>query len=239
MSSRTNLKDLKEMHNVIEGYLDKFSTNKTQIEFPVIQGKQYFLKLAQGKRAYYLKNEILILKKLEGIIPFYKKYNITSYEKDGKIGIMHKFLKNGTDLTPMLKSSFKVSLEDSLAIYNILLKKLKILHDNSINHGDIKAGNIVVTPSGNGKHEFNFIDLESSNDFSEYKSFFYIYTKEYSLPSIIVKNKFENIEQARLFYFYLDIYSLSLLILYIYNHDIFKKLKKRQDGIYVQDIQKK
>ena len=225
MSSRTNLKDLKEMHNVIEGYLDKFSTNKTQIEFPVIQGKQYFLKLAQGKRAYYLKNEILILKKLEGIIPFYKKYNITSYEKDGKIGIMHKFLKNGTDLTPMLKSSFKVSLEDSLAIYNILLKKLKILHDNSINHGDIKAGNIVVTPSGNGKHEFNFIDLESSNDFSDKskKSFINIESKDYKLPNIITKNEFPSFNEAFLFYKYQDIYAVSLLILYIYNYDIFKK----------------
>ena len=214
-----------EMHILIEKLLDSHRNSKgTSVHFPIIRGKKYFLKIASNNRYNYLKNEVEILQKLSVINPFYKNYHITSFEKDGKIGIMHKYIENSSDLTPMLKSSYKISLEDVLSLYCVLLKKIKFLHDNLMNHGDIKAGNI-LTYRKNKKIEIDIIDMESSNDFSDKskKSFINIESKDYKLPNIITKNEFPSFNEAFLFYKYQDIYAVSLLILYIYNYDIFKK----------------
>ena len=213
---------LDKLHKAIEEAIDQFKKEKgTESSYPVIDGKKYFLKIAAQNRYRHVKNEIDMLQRLSSIHSFYKNYFITSFEKDGKIGMLNRFIENSSDLTISIKPYNRLTLDDILTLYNSLLKKVKFFHDHSLTHGDIKAGNFLIS-----NNHVELIDMESVNDFSDpnKQEIFYIKTKEYALPSVINKTQFENIKDAFFLYQYLDIYSVSLLILYIYNYRVFRQI---------------
>ena len=117
---------LDKLHKAIEEAIDQFKKEKgTESSYPVIDGKKYFLKIAAQNRYRHVKNEIDMLQRLSSIHSFYKNYFITSFEKDGKIGMLNRFIENSSDLTISIKPYNRLTLDDILTLYNSLLKKVK------------------------------------------------------------------------------------------------------------------
>ena len=231
----------KKMKGIIEKALVSFdSPGKTKTSPTAIEGSSYFLKIAGKDRTRYMKNEISNLFKISKFLPFYKDYYITSLEKKGKMGMIVKRIR-GTDLTCLIKQQHHFSEDDLLILYSELLKKIKVFHDNNLNHGDIKAGNFFLYYDDRKKVRIQLIDFESVNDFSDNekneknennenneKKVIKIHSKQFDFPPCISRKNFDMINDTSfLFYQFLDIFSASLLMLYIYNHSIYKKINGR------------
>ena len=186
-----------KMKGVIEKALESFdSPKKTKKTHPHINKQEYFLKIAGKDRVRYMKNEISNLSKISSFVPFYKDYYITSLEKNGKMGMIVKFIK-GDDLTCLLKRQHDFSEDILLGLYSLLLKKIKKFHVNNLNHGDIKAANFFMFKEypKDPKEQvvsIELIDFESVNDFSDKtgKQVINIHSKQYDFPSCISRKNF-------------------------------------------------
>ena len=220
---------------IMDESIDSFNrdSSQTQIFFPIIDHKKYFLKVAGKNRSKYSQNEIKSLKKLKNISPFYRNYYITSKTKNDKTAILLNYIE-GEDLS-FLMNSKKLSLDSLLKLYKILLQKVKIYHDHKLTHGDIKDKNFYNYINDKGDIDIELIDTESLNDFSkklkdgeEYKN---IITRTYDFPIKIKRSKlcFPTIENAFSFYRYVDLYCVSILIFYLYQQDIYKIIKNDKE----------
>lgn len=221
----------KELEKLLDDAISSFDkeSSQNQIFYPELKGKKYFVKVAGEDRAQYLINEIKSLKKLKSISPFYKNYFIGSKKHNGKAAIMLKYV-SGIDLYTLIKSRKMVN-DCIVNLYKILLKKIKLFHDKKLNHGDIKPQNLYAYIKDDGEIDIEYIDTESVNDFNKDLPFGQGYnnviSSKYDFPYKIKRSKivFKDKDNAFLFYKYLDLYSISIFIFYLYKKDIYKKLK--------------
>lgn len=231
--NQNNEKLTTELQNAISQFSRKES--QTQIFTPTVDGKKYFIKVSGKDRGKYKDNEIETLEFLSKKSPFYSDYFITSMTKDNKSAILLKYVE-GTDMYEMIHSKEKWSQEFLIKLYKILLAKVRFYHNNLLTHGDIKATNFYIHTDKNDKVDIDLIDTESVNNFNkEYRkknqNFINFISVNYDFP---VKLKRGNIhfyshKNAFLFYKYLDIYSTSILIFYLYKPHVYQMLKKRGD----------
>lgn len=227
----------------LEKAIDSFSRNDNQTEtfFPIINGKKYFIKVAGKLRGKYKDNEVDSLIYLSKISSFYSKYYISSMSKDGKTAILLEYIE-GTDMYEMLKTNEKWSEEFLIKLYKLLLSKVRFYHNHLLTHGDIKATNFYIHACSKENEneeivDIDLIDTESVNNFNKDQrkkngKFINFISTNYDFP---VKLKRGNIhfyshKNAFLFYKYLDIYSTSVLILYLYKPHVYQMLKKRGDN---------
>jgi serine/threonine protein kinase len=121
-----------------------------------------------------------------------------------------------------------------LNLYKILLKKIKLFHDNLLNHGDIKPQNLYAYIKDDGDIDIEYIDTESVNDFNKDLScgegYNNVISIKYDFPYKFKRSKilFKNRQNAFYFYKYLDIYSISVFILYLYKKNLYKKIKNNE-----------
>ena len=224
-----------KFNKIMDESIDSFNrdSSQTQIFFPVIDHKKYFLKVAGKNRSKYTQNEIKSLKKLQKISPFYRNYYITSKNRNDKTAILLKYIE-GEDLS-FLMNSKKLSLQSLLKLYKTLLRKIKIYHDNKLTHGDIKDKNFYSHINEKGEIDIELIDTESVNDFGkklkEGENYQNIITRTYDFPIKIKRSKlcFPTIENAFSFYRYVDLYCVSILIFYLYRPDIYKIVKNNKE----------
>jgi serine/threonine protein kinase len=229
----------KELEKLVDDCILLFEkdSSQTQIFYPELNGKKYFVKVGGPDRAKYLINEIKSLKKIKDISPFYKNYYIGYKEKDEKVAIILKYV-SGIDLQNLLKSR-KMDTNSIINLYKILLKKIKLFHDKYLNHGDIKPHNLYAYTKKDGDIDIEYIDIESVNDFSKNlkngEGYNNVITSKYDFPFKIKRSRiiFKNKENAFSFYKYLDIYSISIFIFYLYNKDIYKKLRNDTDTPWI------
>lgn len=221
----------KELKKLLQDSILSFDkdSSQTKIFYPELNNKKYFVKVAGEDRAKYLLNEIESLKKLKKLSPFYDNYYIGYEKKDGKVAIMLKYV-SGIDLYTLIKSK-KLSIQIITNLYKILLKKIKIFHDNFLNHGDIKPQNLYAYIKDDNEIDIEYIDTESVNDFRNDLAFGDGYnnviSSKYDFPYKIKRSRinFKNKENAFSFYKFLDIYSISIFIFYLYKKNVYKKLK--------------
>jgi serine/threonine protein kinase len=235
----------KELEKLLDDSIQSFDkeSSQNQIFYPELKGKKYFVKVAGEDRAKYLMNEINSLKKLKNISPFYKNYYIGYKKNNGKIAIMLKYV-SGIDLYTLIKTR-KMINDSIINLYKILLKKIKLFHDKRLNHGDIKPQNLYAYITENGDIDIEYIDTESVNDFSKDltygEGYNNVISSKYDFPYKIKRSKiiFKNKENAFSFYKYLDLYSISIFIFYLYKKDIYKKLKNDTETPWiVKGVQK-
>jgi serine/threonine protein kinase len=235
----------KELQKLIDDCIILFEkeSSQTQIFYPELNDKKYFVKVGGPDRAKYLLNEIESLKKIKNVSPFYKNYYIGHKKKDGKVAIMLKYV-SGIDLQNLLKSR-KMNTGSIINLYKILLKKIKLFHDIQLNHGDIKPHNLYAYSKSNGDIDIEYIDTESVNDFSKNlkngEGYNNVITSKYDFPFKIKRSRiiFKDKENAFSFYKYLDIYSISIFIFYLYNKDLYKKLRNDTETPWIiKDVQK-
>jgi serine/threonine protein kinase len=229
----------KELKKLLQDSILSFDkdSSQTKIFYPELNNKKYFVKVAGEDRAKYLLNEIESLKKLKKLSPFYDNYYIGYEKKNGKVAIMLKYV-SGIDLYTLIKSK-KLSIQIITNLYKILLKKIKIFHDNFLNHGDIKPQNLYAYIKDNNEIDIEYIDTESVNDFRNDLSFGDGYnnviSSKYDFPYKIKRSRiiFKNKENAFSFYKFLDIYSISIFIFYLYKKNVYKKLKNDTDTPWI------
>jgi serine/threonine protein kinase len=234
----------KELDKLLNDAIQSFNkeASQNQVFFPELNGKKYFIKVAGENRSKFLLNEIESLKKIKKISPFYKNYFIGSKEKDGKVAIMLKYVL-GIDLYSLIKSR-KMANNSIINLYKILLKKIKLFHDNLLNHGDIKPQNLYSYIKEDGEIDIEYIDTESVNDFNKNldngEGYNNVISLKYDFPYKFRRSKilFKNKENAFYFYKYLDIYSISIFILYLYKKDIYKKMKDSETPWIISGVQK-
>lgn len=235
----------KELEKLLDDSIISFDkeSSQNQIFYPELKGKKYFIKVSGKDRSKYLLNEINSLKKLKKISPFYKNYYIGSKVSDGKAAIMLKYV-SGIDLYSLIKSR-KMLDECIINLYKILIKKIKLFHDKKLNHGDIKPQNLYAYIKDDGEIDIEYIDTESVNDFSTNLSvgegYNNVISSKYDFPYKIKRSKivFKDKDNAFSFYKYLDLYSISVFIFYLYKKDVYKKLKNDTETPWIiKGIQK-
>jgi serine/threonine protein kinase len=234
----------KDIEKLLDNAIKSFNkeSSQNQVFFPELDGKKYFIKVAGESRSKFLLNEIESLNKIKKISPFYNNYFIGSKQKDGKVAIMLKYV-SGIDLYPLIKSR-KMSNKSIINLYKMLLKKIKLFHDNLLNHGDIKPQNLYAYIKEDGSIDIEYIDTESVNDFSKDlpygEGYNNVISLKYDFPYKIKRSKilFKNRQNAFYFYKYLDIYSISIFILYLYKKDLYKKMKDPETPWIMSGIQK-
>lgn len=229
----------KELKKLLQNAILSFNkeSSQTQIFYPEFDGKKYFIKVAGEDRAKYLLNEVESLKKLKKLSPFYKNYYIGYEKKDRKVAIMLKYV-SGIDLYTLIKSR-KLNNQIITNLYKILLKKIKIFHDKLLNHGDIKPQNLYAYIKEDGDIDIEYIDTESVNDFNkDIKSgegYNNVISSKYDFPYKIKRSRimFKNKENAFSFYKFLDLYSISIFIFYLYKKDVYKKIKNDSESPWI------
>lgn len=234
---KKKLKDL--LKNSIESF--RRDENQTQIFTPILDNEKYFIKVAGKSRSNLIKNEIKSLKELKKISPFYSKFYIGSTTVDEKTGLLFKYI-NGIDLYEILVQKTPISIDILINLYKTLLEKIKVFHDHLLNHGDIKAANFFAFKnSETGEVDIELIDTESVNDFSKdmpkpksektKNPYYNIITHSYNIPYKFKRKNimFKDEENAFSFYKYLDLYGISVFILYLYKKKIYKMIKKTKD----------
>lgn len=225
-----------QIKNLAKKLIENFKKNddQTEVFFPKINGKKIFIKIAGKNRSKYIKNEIKALRKLKKIIPFYKNYFITSLSNDNKNAIILKYIHGLNVYDSLLEGSDKNIKTDNLVdLYKKLLKKIKIFHENNLTHGDIKLQNIFFCfEDKKDEPQIEFIDMESVNDFTECDGVYNnIISRKYDFPFKIKRSNiiFKDKNNAFLFYKYLDIYSITISMFYLYKKEIYKLVGKNKD----------
>jgi len=234
----------KELDKLLDDAIQSFNkeSSQNQVFFPELNGKKYFIKVSGENRSKFLLNEIESLTKIKKISPFYKNYFIGSKQKDGKVAIMLKYV-SGIDLYALIKSR-KMANKSIINLYKILLKKIKLFHDSLLNHGDIKPQNLYAYIKEDGEIDIEYIDTESVNDFRKDlpygEGYNNVISLKYDFPYKFKRSKilFKNRENAFYFYKYLDIYSISVFILYLYKKDIYKNMKDSETPWVISGAQK-
>lgn len=227
-----NIEYKKELEKAISEFSRK--DNQTQIFTPLINGVKHFIKVSGKERGKYKDNEIESLNFLSKQSSFYSDYFITSMTKDGKSAILLKYIE-GTDMYDMIHTKEKWSQEFLIKLYKILLTKVRFYHNHLLTHGDIKATNFYIhTCDEDGKVDIDLIDTESVNNFNKEcrkknQNFINFISINYDFPVKLKRGNihFYNHKNAFLFYKYLDIYSTSILIFYLYKPHVYQMLKKR------------
>lgn len=233
----------KKLKELLKSAIKSFDrdVNQTQIFKPYLDDKRYFIKVAGKERSKLIKNEIRSLKRLKRISPFYKKFYIGSKTVDGKTGIIFKYI-DGVDLYELLTQKTPMDLDRLINLYKLLLSKIKIFHDNLLNHGDIKAANFFAYNNDNNI-DVEIIDTESVNDFNKpmpisipksgdsKNPYYNIITHSYNIPYKFKRKNllFTDEKNAFSFYKYLDIYGISVFILYLYKRKVYNMIKKAKD----------
>ena len=179
----------KELNKLLDDAIESFTkdSSQNQVFFPELNGTKYFIKVAGENRSKFLLNEIESLNKIKKISPFYKNYFIGSKEKNGKAAIMLKYV-SGIDLYALIKSR-KMANKSIINLYNILLKKIKLFHDNLLNHGDIKPQNLYSYIKDDGNIDIEYIDTESVNDFNKNLEYGEGYNNVISLKYDLIREK--------------------------------------------------
>lgn len=231
----------KKLKELLKNTIKSFNRDKNQTEIfkPYLEGNRYFIKVAGEERSKLIKNEIKSLKKLKKISPFYSQFYIGSKTIDGKTGLIFKYI-DGIDLYELLVEKDQIDLNKLINLYKLLLMKIKVFHDNFLNHGDIKAANFFAF-NKEDDIDVEIIDTESVNDFNKpmpipkskgtRNPYYNIITHSYNIPYKFKRRNliFEDEKNAFSFYKYLDIYGISVFILYLYNRKLYKLLKKSKD----------
>jgi|LauGreDrversion4_2_1035121.scaffolds.fasta_scaffold30180_2 serine/threonine protein kinase len=225
-----------EIKNLAKKLINNFKKNddQTEVFFPKINGKKIFIKIAGKNRSKYIKNEIKALRKLKKIIPFYKNYFITSLSSDNKNAIILKYIHGLNVYDSLLEGSDKnIKTDNVVDLYKKLLKKIKIFHENNLTHGDIKLQNIFFCfEDKKDDPQIEFIDMESVNDFTESDGIYNnIISRKYDFPFKIKRSNiiFKDKNNAFLFYKYLDIYSITISMFYLYKKEIYNLVGKNKD----------
>jgi len=220
----------------VNSLIDSFNKNddQTDVFFPKIDGKKYFVKIAGKNRSKYIKNEVNALKKLKKIDSFYKNYLITSLSKNNKNAIVLKYIHGSNVFDSLFEGSEKnIKTDNVVDLYKKLLKKIKMFHDNNLTHGDIKLQNMFFCfDDKNGDPHIQFIDMESVNDFSQSEGIYNnIISRKYDFPFKIKRSNiiFKDKNNAFLFYKYLDIYSITISMFYLYRKDVYNLISKNKD----------
>lgn len=237
-----NAKLKKELYKAIDAF--SRDENQTQTSTPVIDGVKYFIKVCGNKRGKYKNNEVDALKCLCTFSDFYRDYYIGSVEKNGKTAILLKFI-DGTDMYDMIRYPHKWDLDFLVKMYKLLLSKIRVFHNHLITHGDIKATNFYIHRCANGDMDIDLIDTESVNNFnmdhrdkSKKSKFINFISSNYDFPVKLKRGNihFYNHKNAFLFYKYLDLYAISVLMLYMYNPRVYRMLKTKGDKDNVWNI---
>lgn len=194
-----------------------------------INGCKYFIKVVGKNKKEHMKNEINSLKELAEIFPMYKDYLVDSLEDETHCAIMLKYIE-GEDLKSLLSSDCKCTLKMIICLYRMLFTKLQMFHEQRITHGDIKPQNFYsYVDTNDGMFKLKLIDTETVTfydkikDIDEIKRLRSLY---YYLPDNPSSSSFfTTTEEAFIFFRYLDHYSLACFILYLYNPELYSKLK--------------
>lgn len=230
-----------KVRHEVEQAIQRFrrEERQTQTSSCTVDGKKYFIKVCGKERGKYQDNEIQALKCLAQFSPFYADYFVGSVNLNGRTGLVLRFI-DGTDLYEMVKSKQKWSVNGLINLYRLLLSKVRVYHDHLLTHGDIKATNFfihsITREDGTEDTDIDLIDTESVNNFNadhrkhgQPSKFVNFISASYDLP---VKMKrcdiqFRGHRNAFLFYKYLDIYAVSVLILYLYRPRVYTMVKTR------------
>lgn len=233
-----------ELTREMEKAIDAFDKNErqTQTSSTTVNGVKYFIKVCGQQRGKYQNNEIDSLKCLAKFSPFYSDYFIGNMTKDGKTAILLKYIE-GTDMYEMVRSQTKWSVEFLVKLYKILLSKIRVYHDHLMTHGDIKSTNFYIhtSTSTSGENDdcdmdIDLIDTESVNNFNmdhrpagTRASFINFISTNYDFPVKLKRGNihFNNRKNAFLFYKFLDLYSISVLILFLYRPKVYYMLKNK------------
>lgn len=222
--------------------------NQTQTSTPIINGQKYFIKVCGETRGKYKNNEVDALQCLSKISPFYRDYFIGSLDKDGKTAILLKYI-DGTDMYEMIRGRAKWDMSFLVKLYKLLLSKIRVYHDHLLTHGDIKATNFYIhTQSVGDDTDIDLIDTESVNNFNldhripgQKSKFINFISVNYDFPVKLKRGniQFANHKNAFLFYKFLDLYAISVLILYMYKPKIYHMLKNKGDKDNVWKVGKR
>ena len=230
-----------QVRKEVEQAIQRFNREErqTQTSSCTVEGKKYFIKVCGKERGKYQDNEVNALRCLAAFSPFYADYFIGSVRLKGRTGLVLRFIE-GTDLYDLVRSKQKWSVEGLINLYELLLSKIRVYHDHLLTHGDIKATNFfihsVTRPDGTEDTDIDLIDTESVNNFNsdqrkrgQPSKFVNFVSASYDLP-VKVKRcdiQFRGHRNAFLFYKYLDLYSISVLILYLYQPRVYTMIKTR------------
>lgn len=227
---------MKQIKAELEKAIDAFNRkdSQTQTTSVTVNQQKYFIKICGTQRGKYTDNEVDSLKCLSQLSPFYRDYFVTSMTKNGKTGIVLKFIE-GTDMYEMISSKKRWEMSFLTKMYKLLLSKIRVYHNNLMTHGDIKATNFYIHTCENGDMDVDLIDTESVNNFNvdhrkknkgKYINFI---SDNYDFPVKLKRGKinFSSHKNAFLFYKYLDLYAVSVLILFMYKPRIYRMLKTK------------
>ena len=212
---------------------------QTQTSSCTVGTQKYFIKVCGKERGKYQDNEIQALKCLAKFSPFYADYFIGSVQLNGRTGLALRFIE-GTDLYDLVKSKQKWSVGGLVNLYRLLLSKIRVYHDHLLTHGDIKATNffihVTTRVDGTQDTDIDLIDTESVNNFNtdqrkrgQPSKFVNFISASYDLPVKVRRCdiQFRGHRNAFLFYKYLDVYAISVLILYLYRPRVYTMIKTR------------
>jgi len=213
---------------ILKKYIKKFNDENKHSETHdvILDNVKYFIKVVGKNKKEHMQNEICSLKELANIFPMYRDYFVDSYEDKDHCAIMLKYIE-GEDLKPLL--SKKCDLKMVTCLYRMLFTKLQMFHDQKITHGDIKPQNFYSYIDKDGMMKLKLIDtetctfydkIEDVDDIKRLRSIYYYLPDNPSSSSF-----FETIDEAFIFFKYLDHYSLACFMLYLYKPDIYNSLR--------------
>lgn len=225
MSEDLNREIEKILQKSIKNFDDKNKHSETYDI--IIKNSKYFIKVVGKTKKEHMKNEIYSLKELAEIFPIYKDYFVSFKEDKDHCAIILKYM-DGQDLKSLLYEKFDKKM--TLCLYKILYTKIQTFHSKQITHGDIKPQNFYsyIDPK-DGVIKIKIIDTETCTFYNNLKNIDDIKRLRslyYYLPDNPKSSYFFNtVEEAFIFFKYLDHYSLACFILYIYNRKVYEMLK--------------
>ena len=216
---------------LLEDKLKEYKPKKGVMTKEVIN-KKYFLKITGKDRIENLENEMKALQKLKTISTFYKNYFIDSKKYKGNLAILVKYISS-KDLLFLFNCDFSINI--LLDLYKLLLNTIKVYHDNHFIHGDIKPENFIFYfDKSTKKPEIQLIDVESVIDFNELEKknrYIQILTELYVPFSGELVYEINNTQlpvASESFFKYRDLYGISLIILFLYKKDLYKKISENK-----------
>jgi len=223
---------MSEFQRILQKCIKKFDNENKHSETHdiVIGNVKYFIKVVGKNKKEHMKNEINSLTELANIFPMYKNYFVDSFEDKDHCAIMLKYIE-GEDLKSLL--SKKCDKNMVLCLYRMLFTKLQMFHDQRITHGDIKPQNFYsYIDEKDGMFKLKLIDTETVTvydkieDIDQIKRLRSLY---YYLPDNPRSSSyFETMEEAFIFFRYLDHYSLACFMLYLYKPEVYSTLKNNK-----------
>ncbi len=211
--------------------------NQTKTSSTVINGKKYFIKVCGAVRGQYKDNEVDSLECLSKISAFYADYFVGSITRSSKTAILLQFIE-GTDMYDMIRTRTKWEINFLVKLYKLLLSKVRVFHDHLLTHGDIKATNFYIHSRADSSElmDIDLIDTESVNNFNPdhrkkgvKTKFINFISNNYDFPVKLRRGhiQFSSHKNAFLFYKFLDLYAVSVLILFMYKPKVYLMIKNK------------